>query len=134
MPTAVTVAPHALDDDGPLAAGLLLRLGHALTRFIVRVVRGVDLQLLPNHPETRQLLRGAEREHDQRTVKKKTPRVSFRKTIGKAGDGERAEGTTGCFWGLPAGELLHAVVGSLQFAGGDVGQTKGEDPQLVSSL
>lgn len=121
-PTPVTVAPHALDDDGPLAAGLLLGLGHALTGFNVRVVRGVHFQLLPNHPETQQLLRGAERERNQNKTHKPTR------------DAERVKRTMGCFWGLPGGELLHAVEGSLQFVGGDVRQAKGEDPQLVSSL
>ena len=54
-------APHALDDDGALAAGLLLGLGQALAGFVIRVVRGVHFQLLLNHPETQQLLRGAEK-------------------------------------------------------------------------
>lgn len=48
------------------------------------------------------------------------------------------ENLTGLWAGsqvLPgAAGLLHAVEGSLQFVGGDVSQTKGENPQLVSSL
>lgn len=49
-------APPVFDDDGRSAARLLLGLGHALTSFVVRVIRGVDGHLLLNHPETRQLL------------------------------------------------------------------------------
>lgn len=51
------VAPPVLDDNGPPAARLLLSLGHALSSFIIRVIRSVDCHLLLNHPETRQLRR-----------------------------------------------------------------------------
>jgi len=54
-----------LDDDGAPAARLLLGLRHALPSLVVRVVRGVDRQLLLNHPETRKLLGGPEEEEEE---------------------------------------------------------------------
>lgn len=50
------VAPPVFDDNGPPAASLLLGLGHALTSFVVRVIRGVNRHLLLNHAKAWQLL------------------------------------------------------------------------------